>query len=243
MIQKALDWVTRDWALKLTALALAFLLWTSVRAEQPGTWQPTTIPVQVLNDDPEWIVVDPPSPQVVEVHFRGPYRELLRAASDPPQLIVPFEDVDDSVMVRAINRNWVRMPPGTEQVVIDQIIPAEVRVAFDRVNTRLLPVAAAVSGELPPGYELSGEPQVEPAMVRASGPGRALARMDSLRLPVIDLRDRRTRDTLQLTIDTTGTGLIVSPRNIRVILPIQATMPDSSAVPLSPPPGERSPRD
>ena len=241
MIQRAIDSMTKDWALKLTALALAFLLWTSVRADAPGGWDPETIAVRVMNDDPEWIVAEPPSPAEVQVRFRGPYRELLRAASDRPEIIIPFDDVDDSVVVRPLSRNWVRMPPGTEQVTVLEIIPAEVRVTFDRMGTRLLPVAATLRGHLPVGYELVGVPDVEPSMVRAAGSGRALARIDSLRLPPIDLRDRRALDTIELTIDTTGTGLIISPRTVRVVVPIRPILSDSTPVPFSAPAGTRRP--
>jgi hypothetical protein len=69
-------------------------------------------------------------------------------------------------------------------------------------------------------------------MVRASGAGRNLARVDSLRLPPIDLGDRRTLDTMQLTIDTTGTGLVISPRTVRVIVPIRPILSDQQLPPV-----------
>lgn len=244
MFRTALASLTRDWALKLTALVLAFLLWTSVRAEEPATWGPVNVPVRVLNEDHEWVVAEQPSPASVQVQFRGPFSELLRAGTGGgPEIIVPFDEVDDSIIMRPLSRNWVRMPPGTERVVVTEIIPSEVRVTFDRVSTRLLPVTATLRGDLPPGYELAGAPEIEPSMVRASGAGRALSRIDSLRLPPIDVRDRRALDTLQLTIDTTGTGLIISPRTVRVVVPIRPILSDTAPIPLMPPPGPRSPRD
>jgi hypothetical protein len=59
VLQRIIDWTTTDWALKLTALALAFLLWTTVRADAPGQWE-TDIPVRVVNNDADWVVADPP---------------------------------------------------------------------------------------------------------------------------------------------------------------------------------------
>jgi len=238
MIQRILASLTRDLGLKITALALAFLLWTSVRAEEPAEWT-SDIGILVLNDDPDWIVVPPPSPPLVRVTFRGPYGQLLRASSERPEIIVPFESVDDSVITRIISRNWVRMPPGTEQVVVSDIQPAEVRVAFDRVVTRLLNVAPVLRGALAPGLELAGPVTVEPGVVRASGPGRTLARIDSLRLPAIELDARRDTDTLMVTIDTTGTGLILSPRTVRVIVPVRPIPSDTSALPLTAVPPRR----
>jgi YbbR domain-containing protein len=226
MLQRVIAWLTADWALKLTALALAFLLWTTVQADAPGEWAANNIPVRVVNNDPDWVVADPPAPSEVSVTFSGPYRELLRAASERPDIIVPVDQVRDSVELFVLSANRVRMPPGTPntRVVAEGIQPSMVRVTFDRVMTRLLPVTVPIEGQVPPGFELMGPITVDPSFVRASGAGRNLARVDSLRLPPINLRDLQGYDTLDITIDTTGTGLILSPRTVRVIVPARPVL-------------------
>jgi YbbR domain-containing protein len=221
VLQRVIDWTTTDWALKLTSLALAFLLWTTVRADTPGQWSTDDIEIRVINNDADWVVADAPAPRIVRVVFQGPYRELLRTAADRPDVIVPVDEVRDSLEFVQLRPNWVRMPTGTANVRIIDIQPSTVRLQFDQVATRLLPVAAPMVGSPPPGFELAGPLEVEPNVVRASGAGRSLAQVDTLRLPPIDLRDRRGMDTLQLTIDTTGTGLMISPRSIRVIVPVR----------------------
>jgi YbbR domain-containing protein len=123
----------------------------------------------------------------------------------------------------------VRMPPGTDNTDVADFRPSTVRLSFDQVSTRLLPVAVQLTGSPAPGYELAGRPEVDPPAVRASGAGRNLARIDSLRLAPIDLGDLRGEDTLQLTIDTTGTGLIISPRNVRVLIPVRPILVDIGA--------------
>lgn len=233
MLNSILDWIVRDWALKLTALALATLMWVTVRRDAPATWS-SDIPVRVTNSDAGWVVADTPSPRIVTVRFAGPYRELLRTASDLPEIIVPIQQVNDSVELHVLRQNWVHMPPGTDATTITSIQPQAVRVTFDRVATRLIPVSAPVRGEPVSGYMLDGAPLVEPSVVRASGAARILARIDSLRLEPIDLRDRRSADTLDMTIDTTGTGLIISPRTVRVYLPIRPAVSDTNALPLVP---------
>jgi YbbR domain-containing protein len=220
VLQRLIDWTTTDWALKLTALALAFLLWTTVRADAPGQWQ-TDIAVRVINNDADWIMAEPPVPAEVRVTIRGPYRELLRTASDRPDIIVPVDQVRDSTEMRRLREDLVRLPPGTAQTRVTMIHPDMVRLTFDRVATRLIPVAIRLAGEPPPGFELAGRPDLEPSIVRASGAARSLARIDSLYLPPIDLAALRGRDTLKLTIDTTGLGIIISPRTVRVVVPLE----------------------
>jgi YbbR domain-containing protein len=228
MLERVIHWATNEWALKLTALALAFLLWTTVRADAPGQWD-TEVPVRVQNSDADWVVAAPPTPEDVTVVFRGPYRELLRAASDRPEIIVPIDQVNDSSEVHVLRRNWVRMPPGTENTEVADFRPSTVRLTFDQVSTRLLPVAARIIGQPPAGYELDGRVEVEPPAVRASGAARNLARIDSLRLSPIDLSERRMTDTIQMTIDTAGTGLIVSPRSVRVFIRMRPLFSDTGA--------------
>lgn len=240
MLRRVIDWATTDWALKLTALVLAFLMWVTVRADAPGQWN-AEIAVRVDNNDGDWVVAEPPAPRVVTAVFRGPYRELLRTASDLPEVVIPVQQVNDSTEVHVLRPNWVRMPPSTDNTTVVNFQPATVQITFDHVFTRLVPVAAPLSGQLPPGYEIRGGIEIEPIMVRASGAARTLARIDSLRLPPIDLRDRRDYDTLDLTIDTTGTGLIISPRTVRVFLPVYPIMSDSALqlVPNARPPTSR----
>jgi YbbR domain-containing protein len=230
MLSRMIEWTTADWALKLTALALAFLLWTTVKADAPGQWE-TDVPLRVQNSDADWVVADAPRPATVTVVFRGPYRELLRAASDRPEVIVPVDQVNDSVEVHVLRRNWVRMPPGTDNTEVSDFRPSTVRLTFDEVTTRLLPVAVQLTGTPAPGYELAGRMEIEPSAVRASGARRNLARIDTLRLESIDLGNRHAYDTLQLTIDTTGTGLIISPRTVRVLVPIRPILDDRAPRP------------
>lgn len=231
------EWMATDWALKLTALALAFLLWTTVRADAPGVWE-TDIPVRIVNNDADWVVADAPTPPEVRVSLRGPYRELLRVASERPDIIAPVTSVTDSVQILTLSRDRVRMPPGTPNIVVGEPRPDWVRATFDRVTTRLIAIDVAVRGEPPAGFALAGPVEIDPLVVRASGAGRNLARVDTLRLPPIDLREHRSYDTLSVAIDTTGLGLIISPRTVRIIVPVQPILDDTAAPGLraAPPP-------
>ena len=242
MFQRLIDCATNDWALKLTAFVLAFLMWITVRADAPSQYD-WEVPVRVANSDPGWVVNGQPMPAEVTLFLRGPYRELLRASSELPEIVVPIQNVTDSVEVHQLRSTWVALPEGTDRTSVERIRPEHVRIAFDRVTTRLLPVAAPLLGEPPPGYELAGEVEVEPVVVRASGGSRALAQLDSARLPPIDLRSVRTYDTLVLTIDTTGTGLVISPRTVRVVVPVRRVAPDTAAAPLLPTVRPPPPRD
>jgi len=228
VLRRVLDWLFHDWALKLTALALAFLLWTNVRADEQMQLD-GEIDVRVVSTDADWMVAEI-APITVSAVFRGPYRELLRIASERPHIELDLAEVSDSTEIHLLRPTLVRMPPGTERTQITDFNPTSVRISFDRVATRLIPLAVQVRGQPPQGLRMVGLAEIEPSVVRASGAGRRLSRVDSLRLPVIDLSTRTANDTVEITIDTVGTGLIITPRTVRVILPLQPV--DSSMIPL-----------
>jgi YbbR domain-containing protein len=238
VLRRVIDWATNDWALKLTALVLAFLMWITVRADAPSQWD-WDVPVRVVNSDTEWVVAGAPAPAEVRLFLRGPYRELLRAGSDLPEVIVPIQDVTDSIEYHVLRTSWVSLPSGTDNTSVTDIRPSSVRISFDQVTTRLISVAAPLLGEPPPGYELAGDLVIEPSVVRAVGGTRALSRMDSIRLPPVDLRSMRTYDTLELTIDTTGTGLVIAPRTVRVFVPVRPVPMDTVVTGAEPPPGRQ----
>lgn len=214
-----------NWQLKLTALVLAFLFWAALRREQPYVYTFDKVPVRVLSQDPDWVLSASPDPPTVRITLQGPGGELLQAASDPPTVHVPIENVTDSTLTRAIEFNWVSIGDLSQTRVTD-VQPPAVRLAFERLGAKLLPIAFDFTGRPAEGYRLDGPPLIDPPVVRASGGLRRLARVDSVRLP-INLDGRQGFDTLEIPIDTTGTGLILSPDRVRVILPLRP-LPDTA---------------
>jgi len=218
-VAKALDKITHNWQLKLTAVVLAFLFWAALRREQPYSYTFRSVPVRVLNDDPEWVLASAPDPATVRVTMEGPGGELLQVASNPPEIRVPVGNVSDSTVLLELQTGWVQHEPqpGTRVVRIE---PLMVRLAFERMGAKLLPLVAVLSGTPAAGYALAGPPVIEPKTVRASGGTGRLARVDSLRL-VLDLDNRQGVDTLEVQVDTAGTGLVFSPARVRVIVSLR----------------------
>jgi len=218
-VAKALDKITNNWQLKLTAVVLAFLFWAALRREQPDSYTFNRVPVRVQNEDADWVLASPPDPASVRVTMEGPGGELLQVASDPPEIRVPVGKVTDSTAMLELRTLWVDYPaqPGTRVVRIEPLL---VRLAFERVSAKLLPLAVDLSGTPAPGFSLAGPPLVEPAVVRASGGVGRLARTDTLRVP-LNLDNRQGVDTLEMQLDTTGLGLVLSPGRVRVIVSLR----------------------
>jgi YbbR domain-containing protein len=227
VLQRMLDALTNDLILKLTALGLAFLLWTLVKTDnQVGI---DGIPIQVVNRDESWTMVGQPDPPTVRVVFSGPVRELFRmTATDPPSLLVPVEEVTDSSEFIPLRLNWVALGAGMNNTRVEEIRPSAVRIKFDRVRNREVPVTISVLGSPLEGFELSGPVRVEPSRVRVSGASRLLAEIDTLRLRPLDLTEYSTTDTIVVPIDSAGNALIFVPNEVRVIVPIQPVKRDTA---------------
>lgn len=219
---------TVNWALKLTALVLAFLLWRVVKAEEPTRQVIHNVPVRIENRDAEWIMVAPPQPESVSVTVYGPWRELLRLGQ--PDIYVPLDDVGDSTQLVPLNPLWVRIfGSAASEVSVEAIRPQIVQLTFDRLSTTVLPVAVRVMGRPAPGFELARPVRAEPPLVRVSGPARSVASLDSVRLPPVDISRLSATDTLAVAIDTTGLGSIFVPQEVQVIVSIEPIEPDTVA--------------
>jgi len=229
---------TENWALKLSALGLAFLLWTVVKADNRMVIE--DIPVRVVARDADWVLASDPQPSEVAVVFSGPVRELLRVAVEKPGIIIPIDDVNDSTEVHILRSNFVSLSNGLNNTRVEEFRPNTVRLEFDRVTTRLLPLAVRLTGTPPEGYERAGSPSIDPPSVRVSGATSRVEQMDSIVLPPIDISPFTTTERRLVDIDTTGLGVIVSPRQVEVTIPIRRSAPDTlpaSLLPLLPGPG------
>lgn len=223
------DFFTVNWALKLTALVLAFLLWTVVKADQPTRETIENVPVRIENRDDEWVMIAQPQPQTVSLTVSGPTRELFRLAAGQVDIYVPIEDVTDSTQLVPLSPSWVRMFGRASNVSVEAVRPPVVQLTFDRLSTTVLPLAVRLIGSPVPGFELAGAVRIDPPVVRVSGPARRVSALDSMPLPPVDLSPLSRTDTITLAVDTLGLGVIVVPQQVQVILTIEPLTADTVA--------------
>lgn len=208
--------VTRNWKLKLAALALALLLWTSLRLEALDRQVLPSVPVRIQLNDPQWAVGGEPDPASVEVHFSGPARELFSLYLERPTVTVPVDQVASGDTAVLLRPEWVRLPnrPG---VVVEEIRPRQVALRFDPITQGVAPVALRIDGSLPSDLALAEPLQTDPEVVRVSGPARQVEAVDSVRLRPLDLAQVTATGSRRLPVDTTGLyGLVISPSAVRV---------------------------
>jgi len=215
----------RNWILKGIALGLALLIWGVVKADEPARVTVRDIPVEVVVGDTEWVLAAPPAPATATVVFSGPFRELARLAVERPRIIVPIEEVQDSVEMRPLRTGWVQIDADLTRTRIEDIRPpGSVLLIFERLTTKLVPVAIRTKGQLPAGTQFAGALRADPQVIRVSGPAHRLPALDSIPLVPVDLSELNGPTAMTVELDTTGLeGLILSPRSVDLAVPIIAS--------------------
>lgn len=226
MRRRLIDALTNDVLLKLTAIGLAFLLWTTVTTPDPVTID--GIPVDVIVRDSGWSLRGGATPATVTIEMTGPLRQLVRVATERPALVVTVDQVSDSVQTVELRSSSLSLTAGMEDVRVEAIRPLTVNLRFDRVTSRVVPLSIGLIGEPPAAYELAGPVTLDPPSVRATGPSRLLAELDTIRLEAVDLTQRIGTDTITLRIDQVPGGIAVDPLDVRVIVPLRPVPPDTT---------------
>ncbi|MEW5928445.1 MAG: CdaR family protein [Gemmatimonadota bacterium] len=208
--------LTRNWQLKLAALALAVLLWVVVSAEQVTTqWIP--VPVRVASGDPGRVVTGGPLPQEVEVRFAGAGRELWELALERPVLVLPVERVQEDSQVFVLDPRMVRIPNGLRSVTPLDVRPASVRVLTQRLVSRDLPVRVRIAQRSRDRYVVLDTPTVRPATVRVTGPADRVARLGAVVTEPLEIgaADSAFRRGVALDADSLE-GVRASTRSVEV---------------------------
>jgi YbbR domain-containing protein len=220
--------LTRNWTLKLAALGLAVLLWSVVKAEAPVRVTIPDVPVEVALRDGRWTATAPPVPGTVTVVFSGPVRDLVKLAVERPRVVIPIDEVTDTTEIHLLQPRWVQLGQDLERTRAEDILPSTVRLSFERITTRLLPVLPVTEGEPPVGFRLEKPVRADPPAITVSGPSSRLAQLEMIRLPAVDISELTGPTAITVAIDTTELdGLAVSPRQVTVTVSIEPVPPDS----------------
>jgi YbbR domain-containing protein len=207
--------LARHWQLKISALAMAVLLWTVPRFEAISSEVLEAVPVRVQLDDPRYARLGSPDPATIRVTLSGPTGELLRVERPPVWIQVDSVVSRDTTIL--LTRSMVRMPAGVEGVVVEELSPDTVRLTFEEIIDRTLVLVSRTKGTLPDGLSQAGPIEVAPEIAKVSGPESRLVGLDSLFLMPLDLGQVRGSGPFIQPADTSGLQLTG-------IFPAQATL-------------------
>lgn len=225
--------LARNWRLKLAATALAVVLWAVVRADPSRSGDVFTVPVVAQVEDPAWTLAADPQPATVQVRFRGPTTDLIRLAREGASIRIPLDTVAHADTLVQLRRDWVVLGEGS-QLMVEDILPAAVRLSLEPTATALVPVRVRTTGDFPSGLALAAPVGLNPPFVRVRGAARRLRALDSVALAPLDLDRVAKSGTYQVDVDTSVLGgLDVDPTSATLALRLEPALErDLPAVPV-----------
>lgn len=183
-----------DFARKLFALALATVIWYTVRFEILTLQSFHQVPLKLEYDSSKvFIQEDPPA---VTLTFRGAKSKL--DAIDPSDLSVTIRIPDPEPGVYEYEaplsgRRTIKAPRGTRLL---SATPARIVLKVDRIISKSLPVKVEESGKLAPNYQILSRAAVPPA-VQVRGPSRSVEALAFVRTQPISL-DHSVTDSFHM---------------------------------------------
>lgn len=222
--------IMESWQLKLTALGLAVLLWAAVQSEDMRRFTMRDVPVELRMTERGWVPVGEPDPATMSVDFIGPVGELVRLAFAEATLVIPIDDVEDTLEIYRPRTEWLEYDGRFENLRVEEMRPATMRLRFQPIETRMVPIAVRLDSPLKRTTRLDGPPTPEPTRVLVQGPRDRVQSLDSLVVRIADVEGALRTGSVRLLIDTTGTGVSVQPREVVVRIRALRDIPPDSVV-------------
>ena len=170
------DLVKNNFWLKLISIALATGLWLAVKHD-PSSEIAVEVPVEFHNI-PENLEISSENIPRAQVRMRGPERIIHRLQSSDVHVEVELGGVKPGERTFDLSARQVHLPRELE---VEQIIPGQLRLAFDTRLNRQVEIHPRVIPSLP-GFKIL----VEPSQVTVSGPRK---RVEAVEAAITDLVD------------------------------------------------------
>ena len=164
-VRRLLDFVLRNWPLKLAAIGLATVLYAGVSLSgNERTW-PGAVPIEVLDPPAGAAVLDLPG-SVTEIRYRAPIEAAAQLTNGSFLASIDLADVTPTAGGPPVPV-LVRVTPSTPGSRSSTSRPRSVNVRVDQVVSRPMTVTVE-RGTVPRGLAL-GAPVVTPATVILAG--------------------------------------------------------------------------
>lgn len=244
-MKRALDFLLRNWPLKLAAIGLATVLYAGViLSGNERTW-PGAVPIEVLDPPQGAAVLDLPG-SVTQIRYRAPIEAATQLTNGSFVAAIDLGDVTPIAGGPPVPV-MVRVTALDPRVQVLDFAPRSVNVRVDQVVSRPMTVTVE-RGTVPAGLAL-GAPLVSPASVILRGASSRVAAVQSVVATVaIDASGLNVDQEVDLVAaDETGApvpGVEIIPERVRVSIDVArelgyATVPVIPVVTGEPAPGYR----
>jgi hypothetical protein len=214
-------------ALKGAALFFALVLWLVASARQPSE-QLVPVDLDLRLDSTLDLVSRPPQ---VRALVLGSARDVLTLYATPPVIRRTIDGETPDSLVLSLTAEDVQLPLGSEaEIRVRDVQPRAVVLHFRSETQRLLPVRSQLRFRGDSGWVVSGTPTVQPDSVLVRGPRVRVQRLESVPTVAADVVVRQGM-ALEIPLDTSELGVSISPRTVRVTVPVEPAPTQSADTP------------
>jgi YbbR domain-containing protein len=218
----------KDLGLKLTALALACVLWFYVSAPRREHVRERIFSAPLaLVSIPRDFVITTDIPESVDVRLRGRNSDLRALSSQTLEVAVNLDWIQPGEVEITLRPQAINVDPNIEVVSIE---PNKFRFRVEQIRQRAVPIRPFLAGDVPDGYRV-GDPVVEPALALISGPGSYI-------LKVTEVTTDRIIMTGRTETFVANAAVVSDSPLVRVVSPLttQVTVPVLAEIGPEPPP-------
>jgi len=176
---------------KIVSLLIACVLWAAAQGVT-DVEQSFDIPVQVENV-PENLVVIEESAHEINLRVMGSRAALRQVAKNVQHYAVSFDGAKAGEARLAVNKEQITLPRGARIVASS---PSTLVYALEGVSSKVVPVRAELTGELPAGFKLA-RVGIEPKELTIMGAKSAVRNVREVVTDRIDLSSLRETTTLE----------------------------------------------
>jgi len=175
----------RNWALKVIALVLAFVLWlTLIPEEKTFSERTLVVPLERRNLPADFELVVPP-PATIDVTIRARNRILSQITDKDVQAVLNLSRARLDQQDYPLNPDMILVPPDVQVV---QVFPNTVKLRLERSVQVVMDIQIVAVGKVKEGF-VQTKIEVIPSQVNVRGPESKFKVKEKVRTSPVDLTD------------------------------------------------------
>lgn len=208
-------------ALPLFCLLVSIVIWIQV-ASTTILVETVALPLHVTGLAPGLTVAGSDLPATVTARLQGSKLQLLSHRLFHRPFGGVILDLSREQAGAKVELDITPANVRSDFSVIAVTPPVSLRLTVDRLQTRRLPVAVAVTGEPPPDRALLRPPRAEPESVSVGGPARQLRGCAAVFTEPVDLGRLRAGGEQVRRLVPPREGLVLAVPEVRVVIALAA---------------------
>jgi YbbR domain-containing protein len=214
-------WVLHNFWLKVLSLVLATGLWMAISPDQQPAEIAVRVPIEFLHVPPRLEISSASIPEA-QIRVRGPERLIRGLSATDLHAELDLGDAKPGERTFDLTTQQIHHP---RELTVVQVVPGQLRLAFDTRLTREVEVHARVTGNFAAGERIAKE-VVDPERITITGPRQHVELVDAASTDPVDASGTATQATFVTNVYIPDPLVqVVQPAQVRVTVIMEKSSP------------------